>query len=124
MLSPRYAKASAEVAAAWTRQTIFLGQRYYGPVGGLIGVTGVLLVLDGDWSWSSGFIWVGVVVIVIGAVMGVAVFGPLAQRRAVALESGDTASADRTQRSIVGFALVDTALILLAIAAMVHKWQA
>jgi hypothetical protein len=124
VLSPRLAKASAEVASAWTRQTIWLGQRYYGPVGALIGVTGVLLVLEVDWPWSSGFIWVGVTVIVIGATMGIAVFGPLAQRRVAALDSGDRARADAVQRHIIGFALVDTALIVVAIAAMVHKWQA
>jgi hypothetical protein len=45
VLSPRLTPASPEIAAAWTRQTIWLGRRYYGPVGGLIGVTGVLLIL-------------------------------------------------------------------------------
>ena len=47
----------------------------------LIGTTGVILVLDNDWSWSSGFVWVGISVVVVGAVLGGAVFGPLAKRR-------------------------------------------
>jgi len=126
VLSPRFAKGLTESAAAWTRQTIWLGQRYYGPVGAVVGVTGVLLVFDGDWSWSSGFVWVGVVAFVIGATLGVAVFGPLAERRATALESGAGAGAGpaRIQSRIIGFALVDTAVITVALAAMVHKWQA
>jgi hypothetical protein len=124
LLSPRFARASTDVAAAWTRQIVWLAERYYVVVGAVIGITGVLLVLDGDWSWSSGFIWVGVTVLVIGAVLGVAVFGPLARARADALDSGDRDRADTAQRRIVPFGIVDTALVVVAIAAMVHKWQA
>jgi hypothetical protein len=124
LLSPRFARASTDVAAAWTRQIIWLAERYYVIVGAVIGITGVLLVLDGDWSWSSGFIWVGLAVLVIGAVLGVAVFGPLGRTRADALDSGDRDRADTAQRRIVPFGIVDTALVVVAIAAMVHKWQA
>jgi len=121
-LSPRFAKQSPVVAAAWTRHTIWLGERYYNAAGTLLGVTGVLLVLDGDWSWGSGFIWVGVAVITIGALMGVFAFGPLAHRRAEALDAGDTVAADAAQARIMPLALFDTLLILLAILAMVDKW--
>ncbi len=124
VLSPRFARGPADVAAAWTRQTIWLGERYYAAVGALIAVTGVLLVLDGDWSWSAGFVWVGIGVVVAGAVMGVAFFGPLAHRRAAALESGDGPAAGRVQSRIVGLAVLDTALVLTAVLAMVDKWQA
>jgi hypothetical protein len=122
VLTPRFARGPADVAAAWTRQTIWLGERYYIAAGGLIAVTGVTLVLDGDWSWSSGFIWVGIAVVIIGAVMGGAFFGPLAKRRAEALEAGDTTTADGVQRRILPLAFVDTALVLTAILAMVDKW--
>ena len=122
LLSPRFAKGPADVAAAWTRQTIWLGERYYGAVGGLIGVTGVLLVVDGDWSWSSGFIWLGIAVIAFGALTGVIGFGPLAKKRADALESGDLATADAAQSRIIPLALLDTVLVLLTILAMIDKW--
>jgi len=121
-LSPRFAKGPADAAAAWTRQTIWLGERFYTAAGGLIGVTGVILVLDNDWDWSSKFIWVGIAVLIVGAVLGVAVFGPLAKRRADALESGDTATADAAMGRIIPFAVVDTVLVLLAVLAMVDKW--
>ena len=122
-LTRQFDKEPANVGAAWSRQTIWLGERYYPAAGALIAITGVLLVLDGDWSWGSGFIWVGAAVIVIGAVMGVAFFSPLAKRRIEALEAGDTAKAGEVQGRIVPLALVDTALVLLAVLAMVHKWQ-
>jgi hypothetical protein len=122
-LNPQMSKGSPEVAIGWSRAQMWLGQRYYGAVGGLIAITGVLLVLDGDWSWSSWFIWVGVTVIVIGAALGVAAFTPVMERRVAALESGDQAAAATAQSTVIKLALLDTALVLLAILAMVHKWH-
>ena len=122
VLSPRFAKGPADVAAAWTRQTIWLGERFYNAAGAVLTVTGVLLVLDGDWSWGTEFIWVGIVVVVIGGAMGGLLFGPLAKRRAAALESGDTATADEAQGRIIPLAVLDTVLVLTAVWAMVDKW--
>ena len=124
VLTPRFARERADIAAAWTRQTIWLGERYYAAVGALIAITGVILVLDNDWDWGDGFIWVGITVVVIGAVLGVAVFGPLAKQRVAALESGDDATAQATVQKIIPFAVLDTVLVLLAVLAMVHKWMA
>ena len=75
VLEPSVREGPADIAVAWTRQTIFLGERYYIAAGALIGVTGVILVLDNDWSWSAGFVWVGIAVVVIGGILGGAVFG-------------------------------------------------
>lgn len=122
VLSRRFAKAPAEVAAAWTRQTIWLGERYYNAAGALLATTGVLLVLDGDWPWDTTFIWVGIAVVLIGGAMGGLLFGPLAKRRAAALESGDAGAAAEAQRRIIPLAVLDTALVLLAAWAMVDKW--
>lgn len=122
VLSPRFAKGPDAVAAAWARHTIWLGERYYTAAGALIAITGVLLVLDGDWSWGSGFIWVGIAVVIVGGVMGGAFFGPLAKTRAEALESGDAPRAAVAQARIIPLALLDTALVLIAVLAMVDKW--
>ena len=123
ILSPRLAKGPASVSAEWTRQTLWLGQRYYVAIGALIPITGVLLVLDGDWSWSSGFIWVGVAAVVIGAVMGGAVFARLGEQRIAALESGDEAGAATALSRTLAFGLLDTLIVLTAVLAMVHKWK-
>ena len=124
VLSPRFAREPAAVAAAWTRQTIWLGQRYYNVAGALILLTGVALVLDGDWSWSAGFVAVGVTVVVVGGLLGVLGFAPVAESRASALESGDRAAASRAQGRLIPLALLDTALVLTAVLAMVDKWRA
>ncbi len=124
VLSPRFAREDSAIAAAWTRQQMWLGQRYYNAAGAGIGVTGVLLVLDGDWSWSAGFIWVGIVVVAIGGLLGGLAFAPLAKRRLAGLEAGDAAAAQEAQGRIIPLALLDTVLLLVAVLAMVHKWQA
>ena len=124
VLTPRFDKAGAAAAAAWTRQTIWLGERYYNVAGGLIALTGVALVFESDWSWSAGFIWVGIVVIVIGGVLGVVHFGPQAKARAEALDQGNEPAARRALGKIIPAAYVDTILVLTAVLAMVDKWQA
>jgi hypothetical protein len=124
VLSPRYAKGDDAEAAGWTRQTIWLGERYYPAIGGLVALTGVTLVIDGPWDWSDRFVWIGIAVVIIGAVMGVAFFGPLGKRRLAGLESGDRAAADAAQARIIPLAYVDSTLIALAVLAMIDKWGA
>lgn len=124
VLGPRFGRGPAAVTAAWTRQTIWLGERYYNAAGAVIGITGVLLVIDGDWSWGAGFVLVGIAVLAIGAVIGAVFVVPLAKRRATALESGDEASAAGAQSRIIPLAVLDTALVLIAVVAMADKWLA
>jgi hypothetical protein len=124
VLSPRYAEGDAGEAAGWTRQTTWLGERYYPAVGAVVAITGITLVIDGPWAWADPFVWVGIAVVIIGAVMGVAFFGPLAKRRLAGLEGGDQADADAAQARIIPLAYVDSALIVLAVLAMIDKWGA
>jgi hypothetical protein len=124
LLSPRYAKGDVDEAAGWTRQTIWLGERFYTTNGAVLLLTGVTLVIDGPWTFSDPFVWVGIAVIVIGAAMGGAFFGPLAKKRLAGLESGDIAAADAAQARIIRLAYVDSALIVLAVLAMIDKWGA
>jgi hypothetical protein len=123
VLAPRFAKEPTDVALAWTRHTNWLGERYYIAVGVLVGVSGVLLVLDGPYDWDAGFVWLGISVVVIGAILGGAVLGPLGKQRLEALESGDQPRAAAVMSRIVQVGLLDTVLILLTVLAMVDKWM-
>jgi hypothetical protein len=122
VLSPRFAKEPPAIAAAWTRQQMWLGERYYNVAGGLIALTGVLLVIDGPWDFSDGFVMVGIAVVIIGGLLGVLAFAPLARKRLAGLESGDLAAAEEAQNRIIPLAVLDTLLILIAAVAMIHKW--
>jgi hypothetical protein len=123
VVAPRLDAEGTVVAAAWTRQTMWLGERYYSVAGAWIAATGALLAVHDHLSWRSGFIWVGVAVIVIGAVLGGAAFTPLAKRRLAALEAGDAEGAKAPQARIIPLALLDTVLVLIAIWAMVDLWR-
>ncbi len=125
VLSPRFDKIGGDAARHWTEATVFLGQRYYAAMGAVLAVTGVLLVLDSDdvYTFGSGFVGVGIAVVIVGAVMGVAIFAPLAKKRVAALTAGDGSAAKNALNRIVGFGLLDTALIAFALLTMVHKWR-
>ena len=121
-LSPRFAKESPEVAAAWTRQQMWLGERYYNLAGLLIALTGVLMVIETPYDWDQRFVQVGIVVVLIGGALGVLVFNPLARKRLAGLESGDLAAAEAAQNRIIPMAVLDTILVLTAIVFMIRKW--
>lgn len=48
VVAPRLRRAGTAEARAWSDAARFLGQRYYNVIGGFVGISGVLLVLDGD----------------------------------------------------------------------------
>lgn len=119
-LTPQFAKRGGEVAASWFEAASWLGKRYYNIAGVVLALTGALLVQETAYDWSAGFVAVGIVVIVIGAVMGVAFFAPEGERLAAASREGTLVASSR----YLAFALLDTALVILAISAMVWKWHA
>ena len=123
VLAPRFAREGQESQTAWARQLVWLHERYYAAVVVVLLITGVLLVLDGDWSWSSDFIWVGVGAIIGGGTLGGGVLGSLAKKRLAALEAGNAADAEAAERRYFPIALVVTALPVLAVLAMVDKWS-
>jgi hypothetical protein len=119
-LAPFFARRSTGDQVAWVEATMALGQRYYNVAGSVIGFSGAALVVHGSWSWSSAFIWVGFAALAIGAAMGLGVFVPLTRQQLSALRDGSATQSLR--RKILGFALLDTAIVLTAMVAMLRKW--
>lgn len=126
IFSPRFDKIGGTANLEWNRAIEWLGGRYYGVVGVLVLATGIgLVTLDSTpWEFSDGFVGLGIGVVILAAVLGGAVFSPMQKKRNAALESGDTATATKLMSRIIGFGIFDTALLLVTILAMVHKWQA
>jgi hypothetical protein len=123
-IGSRFTSADRSAALTWLQATRWMAERYYNVAGVLIGVTGVALVLHGDWSWGAGFIWVGVIAIVIGAVLGIVEFLPTNTRMIAATEAGDTATVAALTRRSIRFAVLDTSVVVITVVAMVHKWAA
>src|SRR5687768_13640369 len=52
----RWQKETSEATKAWARTQFWLHDRYYAVVAVVILVSGIALVQDGTWAWSSTFI--------------------------------------------------------------------
>ena|SRR2546421_4308802 len=96
----------------------------YAVVAVLILVTGIALVQDGHWGWSSTFIWVGIATILAGATLGGIGLKGLAKKRIDMLEVRDTHGAASVERRALPIEFLLTVFVLISVVAMVHKWGA
>jgi hypothetical protein len=120
----RWASETPEANLAWARMQFWFHDRYYALVVAVILASGVALVVEGDWGWSSGFVWVGIGTLVAGGTLGGIGLKGLARKRGDALAAGDAEGASAASRRAVPIELLLTALVLVTIVAMVHKWGA
>jgi hypothetical protein len=120
----RWARETAEASKAWARMQFWLHDRYYSVVAVLTVASGIALVQSEDWGWSPTFIWVGLVTFVLGATLGGIGLKNLAKKRIDALDANDTQGADAATRRSLPIELLLTALVLVTVVGMVHKWGA
>lgn len=118
----RWRRETPEAAVAWARMQFWLHDRYYVVVAAVILASGIALVQDGHWGWSSAFIWVGVATIAAGATLGGIALKGLAKKRVRALDAGDAQSAAVADRDALPIELFLTAFVLVTVMAMVHRW--
>ncbi|HVE94920.1 MAG TPA: hypothetical protein VNB24_08380 [Acidimicrobiales bacterium] len=118
----RWVNESPDAVKAWARMQFWLHDRYYAVVAVLVLATGIALVVDGGWSWSSNFIWVGIATVIAGGMFGGVGLKGLAKKRIDALESGDAAGAESIRKRAVPIEIFLTLFVLVTIVAMVHRW--
>ena len=118
----RWKQETPEATKAWARMQFWLHDRYYAVVAGFILLTGIALVQDGDWGWSTTFVWVGIGTIVAGGTLGGIGLKGLANKRIEALEANDTQAVAAVERRALPIELLLTAFVLITVVAMVHKW--
>jgi uncharacterized membrane protein len=119
---PRAAHASAETRRWWAETQGSMARVLYNVAGILVLITGVGLVLDSGVSFGSTFVTVGFLAVIIGAVLGMAVFGPGTRKLAAAIEAGDEATEKSLNSRLAVFGAIDSLVLVFAIAAMVGKW--
>ncbi len=126
VMSARYRQVEGPAASTFHRAIADLGLRAQTPAAVLLLVTGIFLVLGSNdaYAFESGFVVIGFIAIVIGAVLGSRFFGPLSTRSAELHEAGDPVGARVVQTRLGTIALFDLALLALTIAAMVWRWGA
>lgn len=116
---------TAEARAAWYRVILRFGQLVYTPAAVLVLITGVLLVVDiPAYGFGSTFVSIGFLAVIVGAGLGMAVFGPKSREAAAALDNGDTTGAAAAIARIRQASLVDLLVLTVTIAAMVWNWGA
>jgi hypothetical protein len=120
----RWQKEASETTKAWARMQFWLHDRYYVVVAAVIFVSGIALVQHGHWGWSSTFIWLGIGTIVAGGTLGGIGLKGLAKKRVDALEASDLHGAATAERRALPIELLLTALMLVTVVSMVHKWGA
>lgn len=118
-LTRSFVARGGDAAVAWFEATSRLARRYYNVFGIVLGVTGVLLVRNAGYSWSAGFVVVGLTVVAIGALLGIAFFAPDGSRLAATQFAGGRPNVARYLVMVA----VDTTLVLTALLAMVAKWR-
>ncbi len=121
MLLPMFERSGHAGAALWHHASGRMAKVYYSVAGVMIALTGIGLVQDGPYSFQDGFVSIGLTVVVIGGILGVVFFGPQARAAKAAHDARDATAAAAARRRIVMGALLDTALVLFAVWAMVKK---
>ncbi|MGD2100608.1 MAG: hypothetical protein PVG83_00065 [Acidimicrobiia bacterium] len=122
VIPPVAARSGSETLGWWYRTSSMLSSRLYMPAAILILVTGVLLVLQREaYGFGTPFVTIGFAMIVVGAVLGMVVFGPGGREAATAAETGDRPGLQRAAGRLTRFGIVDTILLLFTITAMVLR---
>lgn len=101
-----------------------VGRVLFSVAGILTLITGVWLVLNHDalFSFADAFISIGFLVVIVGTVLGMAVYAPACKQLMSAIDSGDAAGEAAASRKLMATNSVNAVLLLIAIVAMVAKW--
>ena len=118
---PLMARGGAGATATWYRAASDFGTRIYTPAALILLFTGVELVRSGPWSFASTFVMMGIGMVLVGATLGIFVFGPGGRATATAVESGDASASASAITRLRAFGILDSVLLLLTIYAMLTK---
>lgn len=122
--APQFVKAGGETAARWWQMTVRMGRVLYPPAVAVILLSGIFLITtsNGGYEFADRFVSVGFAMVIIGGVLGVTYFGPRGERAAERRQSGDAAGAAPIEQGLARVGLLDTALLVITILAMVSRW--
>lgn len=117
-------RRGGEPAVALFRGFAYLGALYYNVAGVTVFLSGLALLFLSDTvgSASSLFVSIGFFTVVFAGLMGAVFFIPRSRAVAEEFKTGDHDVAEKSARAISRGLILDTALVLLTIAAMVGKW--
>lgn len=122
-VGPRIGTAEATTRIWWAETQGAMARVLYNVAGILVLVTGVGLVLDSDfYEFSNMFVSIGFLAILVGAGLGMAVFGPGSRALAAAVRDGDADAERAITARLTAFGALDSIVVVITIVAMVGKW--
>ena len=99
-----------------------LGMRVFTPASLLLIVTGVALVINGNWDWSEPFISVGLLVWLISFIAGVAYLGPTSGKIKTEMQAGGaTPRAQGLIGNVLRYSRIELVLLWIVVFMMVVK---
>ena len=122
--SSRAEGQSAETNAWWAETQGFLGKTLKNVAAVLVLATGIAMVVrkQGGAQFKDANISLGFLAVIVGAVLGMAVFGPGCRTIAAAFRSGDTSTATATINKLGMVGMIESLVVVVTIFAMVGKW--
>ena len=124
--TPRLSAEGGSTAATWQHTIVGLGKHVYPPAALVVLITGFGLigVSDGAYGYGDPFVVIGILMVILGAALGIRVFGPLAEKAAAAFEEGDRSAAANLISRARSFSIPETALLVFTFVVMVNRWGA
>lgn len=120
---PMTVQADASARRWWAEVQGKMGKVYYNVAGILTLITGVILVIDSDFiKFSSMFVSIGFLAVIISALLGIFVFGPGTRELVSAIDSDDSAKEHAVTNRLTAIGIIDSLVMVLAIVAMVGQW--
>lgn len=114
-LAPRMA-VSAVSGHAFALQWVEMGRKLFTPAAIVALATGVGLVISDAHSFSSTFVSIGFLMVIVGGVLGARVYAPMGRDIAAAHEAGNETSGLYARMRTLG--LVELALLAFTVYAM------
>ena len=122
IVNPAMQRMGGSSAAVWMRQTVRLGKILFSPAAIVVLITGVWMVLrESVYEFEQAFVVIGIVAVVLGAVLGVRVYGPGGEEIADLHESGETSQVGIKQRRLLIIGAAEIIFLLFTVWAMVTR---
>ncbi|MEZ5239280.1 MAG: hypothetical protein R2716_10150 [Microthrixaceae bacterium] len=100
-----------------------VGRVLFSAAGIITLVTGVWMVINNDAiEFSDAFVSIGFLVVIVGTILGMAVYAPACKQLVTAIDSGDQAAEAAASRKLMASNSVNAVLLLVAFVAMIARW--
>ena len=122
VVGPAMGRLGGAGAATWMRQTVRLGRVLFSPAAVLVLISGIWMVArESVYEYEQAFVVIGFVAVVLGAFLGMRVYGPRGKEIAALHETGEAELAAQKQQRLLTIAAAEIAFLLFTVWAMINR---